>query len=114
MIMNILIKNVFLFIFIYFFCFLGAFSKDLLDTFLNKTSDILVIKILLSALFISIMIYGFSEWILGKLSYRILTALCYASGLISFELLAKYNNTKEFARLIERYREFRNFNKKLK
>ena len=114
MIMDILIKNIFLFIFIYFFCFLGAFSKDLLDTFLNKTSDILIIKILLSSLFISIMIYGFSEWALAKLSYRVLTALCYASGLVSFELFAKYNNTEEFVKLIERCKEFREFNKKPK
>ncbi len=112
--MNVLIKNIFLFIFIYFFCFIGAFSKDLLDTFLNKTSDILIIKILLSSLFISVMIYGFSEWALSRISYRTLTALCYTSGLVSFELFAKYNNTEEFVKLFERCREFRDFNKKPK
>ena len=112
--MNVLIKNIFLFIFIYFFCFIGAFSKDLLDTFLNKTSDILIIKILLSSFFISVMIYGFSEWALSRISYRTLTALCYTSGLVSFELFAKYNNTEEFVKLFERYRKFRDFNKKPK
>ena len=112
--MNVLIKNIFLFIFIYFFCFIGAFSKDLLDTFLNKTSDILIIKILLSSLFISVMIYGFSEWALSRISYRTLTALCYTSGLVSFELFAKYNNTEEFVKLFERCRKFRDFNKKPK
>ena len=112
--MNILIKNICLFIFIYFFCFIGAFSKDLLDTFLNKTSDILIIKILLSSFFISVMIYGFSEWALSRISYRTLTALCYTSGLVSFELFAKYNNTEEFVKLFERCRKFRDFNKKPK
>ncbi len=112
--MNVLIKNIFLFIFIYFFCFIGAFSKDLLDTFLNKTSDILIIKILLSSFFISVMIYGFSEWALSRISYRTLTALCYTSGLVSFELFAKYNNTEEFVKLFERCRKFRDFNKKPK
>ena len=111
--MNILIKNIFLFLFIYFFCFLGAFSKDLLDIFLNKTSNILIIKILLSAFFISIMIYGFSEWILIRFSYRSFTALCYTLGIISFELFAKYNNTKEFVELVKKYKEFKNFNKEL-
>ncbi len=112
--MNIFVKNVFLFFFIYFFCFLGAFSKDLLDTFLNKTSNILIVKILLSAFFISIVIYGFSEWILIRFSYRFFTALCYTSGLISFELFAKYNNTEEFTNLIKKYEKFKDFYRKLK
>lgn len=112
--MNILIKNVFLFFFIYFFCFLGAFSKDLLDVFLNKTSYILIIKILLSAFFISIVIYGFSEWILIRLSCRSFTALCYTSGLVSFELLAKYNSTEEFAKLIKTHEKLRDFCRRLK
>ena len=112
--MSILIKNVSLFFLIYFFCFLGAFSKDLLDAFLDKTPDILIVKILLSAFFISIIIYGFSEWILIRLSYRSFTALCYTLGLISFELLAKYNNIKEFTGLIEKCKELKGINKKLK
>ncbi|MDI9476044.1 MAG: hypothetical protein WBI21_07695 [Natronincolaceae bacterium] len=112
--MNIFIKNVFLFFFIYSFCFLGAFSKDLLDAFLNKTSNILIVKILLSAFFISIIIYGFSEWILIKLPCRFFTALCYTSGLVSFELFAKYNNTEEFINLIKKYEKLKNFCKKLK
>ncbi|MGI6427286.1 MAG: hypothetical protein ACOX0L_06800 [Natronincolaceae bacterium] len=112
--MDIFIKNVFLFCFIYFFCFLGAFSKDLLDTFLNKTPNILIVKILLSAFFMSIIIYGFSEWILVRLPYRFFTALCYTSGLVSFELFAKYNNTEEFANLIKKYEKFRDYCRKLK
>lgn len=112
--MNILIENVLLFLFIYFFCFLGAFSKDLLDAFLNKTSYILIVKILLSAFFVSITIYGFSEWILGKVSYRSFAALCYTLGLISFELLTKYNSVRQLAKLIESYREFKRFNDKNK
>lgn len=112
--MNILMKNVFLFFFIYSFCFLGAFSKDLLDAFLDKTSNILIVKILLSAFFISVIIYGFSEWILMRLSYRSLTALCYTLGIVSFELLAKYNSTEELTKLIEKYKKFMNFNRKIK
>ncbi len=112
--MDIAMEDVLLFMFIYFFCFLGAFSKDLLDIFLNKTTGILITKILLSAFFISIMIYGFSEWILAKLPYRSFTALCYTLGLVSFELFIKYNNTQEFVKLIEKYKRFREFNRKSK
>ncbi|MFW5647636.1 MAG: hypothetical protein ACOCG5_00980 [Candidatus Alkaliphilus sp. MAG34] len=112
--MDILLKNVFLFFFIYFFCFLGAFTKDLLDVFLNKTSDILIVKILLSAFFISIIIYGFSEWTLIRLPHRAFTALCYTSGLVSFELLAKYNSTEEFAELIKKHEKLRDFCRRLK
>ena len=112
--MNILVKNIFLFFFIYFFCFLGAFSKDLLSIFLNKTLNILIVKILFSAFFISIMIYGFSELILTRLSYRAFTTLCYALGLVSFELFAKYNNVKEFTKLIKKYKEFKGCSKEVK
>lgn len=108
--MNVLVKNIFLFLFIYFFCFLGAFSKDLLDIFLDRASNILILKILLSALFISVMIYGFSEWILIRFSHRSFTALCYTSGLVSFELLAKYNSIEGLRELIKKYREFKKFN----
>lgn len=112
--MDIFIKSLFLFLLIYFFCFLGALSKDLLDSFLKKTPYILIVKTLLSALFISIIIYGFSEWILNGLSYRSFTALCYTLGLVSFELFAKYNNMKQLAKLLERYREFKDFNRRHK
>ncbi|ABR47963.1 hypothetical protein Amet_1792 [Alkaliphilus metalliredigens QYMF] len=92
--MDILMTECIFFIFIYLFCFLGALSKDLLDTFLERIEGILIVKIIVSSLAVTILLYGFSDRLLEKLSFKPFTTLCYTMGLISFEVLVKYNSMK--------------------
>jgi len=95
------LDDIILFIYIYLFCFLGAFSKDMLDTFLDKISKVLIFKVITSSLAVAILLYGSSEYLLCKISYRPFTALCYIFGIISFECLAKYNSIQEIRTLLE-------------
>lgn len=93
-----------LFIYIYVFCFLGAFSKDMLDTFLEKIPKVLIFKVLTSSLAAAFLLYGLSEFLLSKIPYRPFTAVCYISGIVSFEGMAKYDNIKEILELINEFK----------
>ena len=86
--------------YIYLFCFLGAFSKDMLDTFLEKIPKVLIFKVITSSLAITVLLYGVSEYLLNKISYRPFTALCYISGIVSFEVLVRYSNINEILNLL--------------
>lgn len=101
-----------LFAYIFLFSFLGAFSKDMLDTFLDRTLEILIGKVLISSFAVSVLIYGASEHILKRLSYRPFTALCYTLGLISFEVMVRYSNMKDILNLIKDFKKWRNENNK--
>lgn len=94
-------EDILLFIYIYIFCFLGAFSKDMLDTFLDKIPKVLILKVLISSLSASILLYGTSGYLLSKITYKPFTAICYIFGIISFEGLTKYNSIQEIGSLIE-------------
>ncbi|ABR48294.1 hypothetical protein Amet_2135 [Alkaliphilus metalliredigens QYMF] len=99
--MEVFFIELIFFIFIYLFCFLGALSKDLVDTFLNKIQEILFIKIMISSLAVTILLYGFSDKLLASISLKLFIALCYTMGLISFEVLVKYSSIKEIGALVE-------------
>jgi len=99
--MVVTIDDIILFIYIYIFCFLGAFSKDMLDSFLEKIPKILIFKVLISSLTATTLIYGLSEYLLNKISYRPLTALCYIFGIVSFEGMVRYSSIKDIGSLME-------------
>jgi len=105
------IEDMLLFIYIYVFCFLGAFSKDMLDIFLDKIPKVLIFKVLISSLAVTVLIFGASEYLMNKLSYKPFTAICYIFGIISFELLSRYSNTKEILDTIEEFKRWRKVNK---
>lgn len=109
--MLISIEDMLLFIYIYVFCFLGAFSKDMLDIFLEKIPKVLIFKVLISSLAVTVLIFGASEYLIDKLSYKPFTAICYIFGIISFELLSKYSNTKEILDTIEEFKRWKKVNK---
>jgi len=73
----------------------------MLDTFLEKIPKVLIFKVLISSLGVAILLYGFSEYLLEKLSYKLLTSLCYIFGIISFEGMVRYSNIKDIGSLIE-------------
>ncbi|MCC5910915.1 MAG: hypothetical protein JJT76_10815 [Clostridiaceae bacterium] len=95
------------FIFIYLLCFLGALSKDLVDTFLERIEEILIIKIIVSSLAVAILLYGFSDGLLERFSPKLFIALCYTMGLISFEVLVKYSNMKDIRNLVDTFHPIR-------
>jgi len=101
-------EDLLLFIYIYVFCFLGAFSKDMLDTFLEKIQKVLIFKVLISSLAVTILIYGLSEYLLIKMSYRPFTAVCYIFGIISFECMTRYNSIQEIGALLEAIYKIKN------
>lgn len=102
-----LVEDISIFSYIFLFCFLGAFSKDLLDIFLRGATKILIVKIITSSLAVAIFLFGFSDYVLDKIDYKPFTALCYVFGLVSFELIVKYSSTKEIGRLIKDFKEYR-------
>ncbi|SET58577.1 hypothetical protein SAMN05660297_02833 [Natronincola peptidivorans] len=106
-----LLEDVTLFAYIYLFCFLGAYSKDVVDTFLEKISEVLILKVLTSSLAVAILLYGASGYLLNKLSYRPFTAVCYTLGLISFEVVVRYSSMQEIFEVMEEYKRFNRLKK---
>lgn len=105
--MLITIADILLFFYIYVFCFLGAFSKDMLDIFLDKIPKVLIFKVLISSLAVTTLLYGASEYLLNKISYRPFTAICYTLGLVSFEITIRYSDAKEILDLIQEFKAWR-------
>jgi len=71
----------------------------MLDTFLDKISKVLIFKVIISSLAVAILLFGSSEYLLSKISYRPFTALCYIFGIVSFEVLTKYSSIKDISSL---------------
>ncbi|MCC5910652.1 MAG: hypothetical protein JJT76_09475 [Clostridiaceae bacterium] len=107
-----LLEEILFFIFIYLLCFLGALSKDLMDTFLQKIEEILIIKIIISSLAVAILLYGFSDGLLERFNLKPFITLCYTMGLVSFEVLVRYSNIKEIGVLAEEIYQLRLTQKK--
>ncbi len=83
----------------------------MLDIFLDKIPKVLIFKVLISSLAVTVLIFGASEYLMNKLSYKPFTAICYIFGIISFELLSRYSNTKEILDTIEEFKRWRKVNK---
>jgi len=73
----------------------------MLDIFLDKIPKVLIFKVIISSLAVAILLYGFSEYVLEKLSFKLLTSICYLFGIISFEGMVRYSNIKDIGSLIE-------------
>jgi len=95
-------NDITLFVYIYVFCFLGAFSKDMLDTFLEKIPKVLILKVLISSLSVAVLLYGLSEYLLEKLSFKFLSAICFVLGILSFEGITKYSSIKDIQALVRK------------
>ena len=109
--MLITTDDLLLFTYIHLFCFLGAFSKDILDIFLDRIPKVLIFKVLISTLCVTVLLYGLSDLLLNKLSYRLFTTVCFVFGIVSFELSVNYNNINKIKGLIK---EIYKINKNLK
>ena len=70
---------------------------------LEKIPKILVFKTLTSSLAVTMILYGASEYLLNKLTYRPFTALCYVMGIVSFEVVVRYSNVRDLGHLIEEF-----------
>jgi len=109
--MVVSLDDIIIFIYIYIFCFLGAFSKDMLDTFLDKIPKVLIFKVITSSLAVAILLYGSSEYLLSKISYRPFTAICYIFGIVSFESMVRYSSIKNICTLIKEIYEIKYYKK---
>jgi len=85
----------------------------MLDTFLDKIPKVLIFKVITSSLAVAIILYGASEYLLSTISYRPFTAICYISGIVSFEIIVKYSSIKEILDATEEFKMWRK-SKKLK
>jgi len=73
----------------------------MLDTFLDKIPKVLILKVIISSLTVAILLYGTSEYLLSKISYRPFTAICYIFGIVSFEGMVRYSSIKDIGSLIK-------------
>lgn len=87
------------YLFILFFCLVGAIVKDAYNTITEKDFKINVKRILISATVSSILIFSLSDYLLSKISWKNLILPCFACGLTGFELLGKMIHLKFWVNL---------------
>lgn len=84
-----LITNAMLYLYITVFCLLGAIIKDSYNTIIEKEKQVKISRVLVSTVVSSIILFSLSDYLLSRISYKILILLCFIGGMIGFESLSK-------------------------
>jgi len=71
-------------------CLAGAYAREVLDTIADKEKEFNNKKVILSALVVSIVLWGFSETLIEKMGgFKQLIALSVFAGLVSYDLVVR-------------------------
>lgn len=79
-------------LFIMVFSLMGAIVKDVYNTLTNKDSSVKILRIIISTLISSIILFSLSDIILEKISLKLFILPCFIGGMTGFELMSKIRN----------------------
>lgn len=80
------------YLFIVIFCLIGATVKDTYNTFIEKDTRVNIVRIIISTMISSIIIFSLSDYLIDRISWKLLILPCFVGGVIGFELMEKINN----------------------
>lgn len=98
-----------LFVVVFVVCAIGAYSKDVLDTFTKKNEKIQTKIILLSSLLVSIIIWSFAESIIGKVGIKPFFSVILILGMVSYEISIKLTSISGIKQLLRDFRDFKEY-----
>ncbi|MGL5752695.1 MAG: hypothetical protein ACRCXT_19310 [Paraclostridium sp.] len=93
--------------FIFIFSILGAYVKDIHNTYTGVEEDIKLGRIIVASVVSTIIIFSLSDYILPKISYKLLILPCFIGGVIGFELFGKINNVTFWIDFLSQYFNFK-------
>lgn len=87
-----LISGIMDFLLIFIFSLMGAIVKDVYNTETKVETDVKVSRILLSTIVSSVIIFGLSDWMIGRMTWKTFALVSFIGGLIGFDSLSKLTN----------------------
>ena len=102
-----IMTNIIIFLFIIVFCFIGAIVKDTYNTLIDKDEKVSIIRILISTIVSSIILFSISDYILRRISYKLLTLFCFLGGMLGFEILGKISKLEFWKNSSEMFKKFK-------
>lgn len=102
-----IMTNIIIFLFIIVFCFIGAIVKDTYNTLIDKDEKVSIIRILISTIVSSIILFSISDYILRRISYKLLTLFCFLGGMLGFEILGKISKLEFWKNSSEMFKKIK-------
>ena len=102
-----IMTNIIIFLFIIVFCFIGAIVKDTYNTLIDKDEKVSIIRILISTIVSSIILFSLSDYILRRISYKLLTLFCFLGGMLGFEILGKISKLEFWKNSSEMFKKIK-------
>jgi len=97
---------------IFFPSLIGSFGKEYLAIMQGKARKISIPKMIIASLTSTILLFGFSDVLLSKISFKILMVLAFVTGLVGFQLFEQLSTLEGIKKLANDFKEFRDYKKK--
>ena len=90
------------YIIVFIFCLFGAFIKDCYNTFVGIEERVRLIRIFISSTVGSVILFAGSDYILNRVSWKVMFLLCFIGGMVGFEIMGKMQSDKFWKGIMER------------
>ena len=90
------------YIIVFIFCLFGAFIKDCYNTFVGIEEHVRLIRIFISSTVGSVILFAGSDYILNRVSWKVMFLLCFIGGMVGFEIMGKMQSDKFWKGIMER------------
>ena len=90
------------FICIFVCCCLGSLIKDMYNTTTGKETKVKLIRIAISTIVSSILIFSFEDILLKTVSVKILIFISFIAGLVGFELASKLTSLENILKILSK------------
>ena len=100
-----ILSGFFDYLFIFIFCLLGAVTNDTYNTLTKKDYKVKVARIMVSTLVSSILIFSLSDYILKKISWKVLILPCFIGGMLGFSLMGRITKLSFWINIIKKNKD---------
>lgn len=100
-----ILSGFFDYLFIFIFCLLGAIANDTYNTLTKKDYKVKIVRIMLSTLVSSIILFSLSDYILKRINWKLLILPCFIGGMTGFTLMGKITKISFWVKVIQKNRD---------
>ena len=100
-----ILSGFFDYLLIFIFCLLGAVTNDTYNTLTKKDYKVKVARIMVSTLVSSILIFSLSDYILKKISWKVLILPCFIGGMLGFSLMGSITKLSFWINIIKKNKD---------
>ena len=99
------INTILEFLITFIICLIGSSIKDIYNTMTNKNTKVNILKIIISSIMSSIVVFSFSEHIYKTLNPRMYFLICTIIGTLGFEIIGIVSNIKNWFKVLYKFKE---------